>query len=97
MPHDHIFPFSPALLPDLNVCGELLLLGVDDLERLVELSRNARFVTVAALRCVNDGLLVEGLGEDAIGWCMAERLMISGGDGSGGKEDKEELHGWLID
>jgi len=86
-----------ALLGDFNICGELLLLGVDDLERLVELSRNARFVTVAALRSVNDGLLVEGLGEDAIGWGMAERLMISGGDGRGGEEGEDELHGWLVD
>lgn len=98
MPHDHLFPFSPALLGNFNICGELLLVGVDDFERIVELSRNAGFVTVAALRSVNDGLLVERLGEDAIGWGMAERLMISGGDGRGGEEGEDELHvGWLVD
>ena len=100
-PHVHIFPFSPALLADLNVLGELLLLGLDDLKRIVVHARNARFVTVPALRSFDDGLLVEGLGEFANGRShgggMAERLMISGGDGRGGEEGEDELHDWLVD
>ena len=95
-----LLSFSPALLADLNVLGELLLFGFDDRETIVVHIRDARFVTVAALRSVNDGLLVEGLGEFANGRGhgrgMAERLMISGGDGRGGEEGEEELHGWLV-
>ena len=81
--------------------GELLLLGLDDLKRIVVHARNARFVTVAALRSFDDGLLIEGLGEFANGrghgWGMAERLMIRGGDGRVGEEGEDELHGWLVD
>lgn len=77
---------SPALLGNGDICGELLLLCVDDHGIRVKFTRDAGFIPVLILRCVDDGLLVEGLREVTKGGVVS-------GDGGGEKGD-EKLHVW---
>jgi hypothetical protein len=82
---------SPALLFNGDILGVLLFCPVDDHGILIEFSWNAGLITVGVLRCVDDGLLIEGFGQNALGCCVAERGMV-GGNGGGGEEGDEDLH-----
>lgn len=88
------FYISPALLTDRDVLGELLFLCINNQGEFIVLSFDARRISVVILCCIDDGLLIEGLREDALGRGVAKQGVVSG-DGGDGEKCEEDLHVWI--
>lgn len=80
---------SPALLADRDFLRELLLLSIDDQGTPVKFSWNTGLISVRVFRCIDDGLLIERIGEGT-----AEGGVVAGG-GGGSENGEEDLHGWI--